>query len=137
MKPRYKGAHRSGLEDKIAKHLKENNIPYEYEKLRLAYVKWTCPHCKLPVTQNYYTPDFTFDKKDGTKLIIEAKGRFTAEDRTKMVSVKRDNPLSDIRLVFQRDQPIRKGSKTTYSLWAKKHGFPFAFCLVPLTWCNE
>jgi hypothetical protein len=71
-------------------------------------------------------------------LILEGKGYFDSQDRKKMEAVKRDNPLLDIRIVFQRDQAIRKGSKTRYSDWSKKNGFPCCFGIsIPDEWIKE
>ena len=59
-------------------------------------------------------------------VCIEIKGMFDSEDRTKLLTVKKQNPKADIRIVFQRAKsPLYKGSKTSYGDWATKHGFPF------------
>lgn len=73
-----------------------------------------------------YTPDFIFERPSGIRMVVEAKGRFTSQDRTKMLQVMRSNPVEDIRFIFQRDNPIRKGSTTRNSDWALKNGFKFA-----------
>ena len=67
----------------------------------------------------YYIPDFVLPNG----IIVEAKGFFPSEDRTKMLRVKKANPEVDIRFVFQRDNKLDKRSKTTYTQWAKRHGF--------------
>ena len=55
-----------------------------------------------------------------------------------MQRVKRDNPEEDIRFIFQRDQLIRRGSKTSYSSWAMKNGFEWAIGeSVPQEWIEE
>ena len=117
---------RSGFEDKVAKDLTERNIPYEFETVRLQYTKLSCPHCGGIADTGTYTPDFIFQRASRVRLILECKGYFDSTDRNKLQRVKRDNPKEDIRLLFQRDQPIRKGSKTLYSGWAIKNGFPWA-----------
>lgn len=112
---------RSSFEELIMKDLEQRQIKYEYETLKLKYVKQTCPHCKEPVRRGTYTPDFIIGS-----LIVEAKGRFTSVDRTKMLCVQRDNPEIRVALLFQRNQPLIKGSKTTYVDWATRHGFTCA-----------
>ena len=112
------GFYRSGFEDKVQRLLKEKGIPYEYETETIHYT--------IPESKHKYTPDFIFNKSNGTKFYIEAKGRFDPEDRKKMLLIKQQQPELDIRLLFMRDQPIRKGSKTLYSDWAKKNNFTYA-----------
>lgn len=110
---------RSGFEDKIKKDLESRGIAFEYETLKLKYIKKRCPHCDEVVDSGVYTPDFII----GT-LIIEGKGNLDSETRTKMKQVKACNPDSDIRFLFQRNNKITKASKTTYLDWAEKYGFP-------------
>lgn len=123
-KPRFKSS-RSGYEDRIKKNLTSRGIKYEYESIKLGYIKVECPCCGTPVKLGTYTPDFIFKRSSGLRLVVEAKGRFTSADRTKMLQVMRNNPKEDIRFIFQRDQPIRKGSATMYSSWSIKNGFVF------------
>lgn len=81
-----------------------------------------------------YTPDFELPNG----ILIETKGRFTAEDRTKHLNVKRCNPHYDIRFVFQRSKsPLYKGSKTTYAEWCDRHGFKWADKVIPQAWIEE
>ena len=63
--------YRSGLEDKIAQQLKKANISVEYETLSIKYT--------VPAVLRTYTPDFFLPNG----IVIESKGRFTAEDRKK------------------------------------------------------
>jgi len=80
-----------------------------------------------------YVPDFVLPNG----IIIETKGWFPPEDRRKMANVKRCHPELDIRFIFLKDQPITKGSKTLYSTWAEKHGFPWALKTIPVDWIYE
>ncbi len=84
-----------------------------------------------------YNPDFKITFFDGRVIYIETKGKFDYHDQRKMKSVKLTNPDLDIRIVFERDAPIRKGARMRYSDWAKKNGFPFAIGSVPKEWLYE
>lgn len=97
---------RSRFEAKVGEAL---GAAWDYEGESLAYV-----------LENNYWPDYTHKK---SKIIVEAKGRFTGADRRKMLKVKATHPGRDIRLVFMRNNTLNKGSKTTYMDWARKHGF--------------
>lgn len=121
--------YRSGFEEKVQKNLKERGITYEYEG------KENVIHYTIPESSHKYTPDFIFNRGDGSKLYVEAKGRLDPADRFKMILVKKQHPELDIRLLFMRDQPIRKGSKTMYSTWAEKNNFKYSIGLeVPNEW---
>lgn len=113
---------RSGLEERVRKDLDERKIKYEYETLKLPYIKKICPHCGEVLQKGNYVPDFIIGN-----LIVEVKGRFTAEDRKKHKAVREMNPDRDIRILFQRDQKIAKNSKTKYSDWCLKNSIVFAF----------
>jgi hypothetical protein len=53
-----------------------------------------------------------------------------------MKAVKEANPDLDIRIIFQSPHnKINKRSKTTYSMWAEKNGFPWcAYYAIPVDW---
>ena len=115
---------RSGLEERIADELTTNSVKYEFEKTKLKYTK--------PEKVHTYTPDFYLLKKD---IYIETKGLFTSADRQKMRLVKEQHPDLDIRFIFNNaNAKISKKSKTTYSMWCEKHGFPYANKHVPQEW---
>lgn len=107
-------AHRSGLEERIAKSFDKANIPYLYEARGFQYI-----------TESKYTPDFFLENG----VILEAKGFFKPADRRKMLAVKQQHPDLDIRFVFQRNNYLSKTSKSTYGDWCTKHGFQW--CLFP------
>lgn len=127
-KPKGSG-YRSGYESRVARFLAENGVAFEYEKLTLSYLLpirgAKCNPCGSTdiATSRTYTPDFCLTANG---VIIEAKGRFTSLDRTKMASVKRAHPDLDIRILFECDNWITKRRKMRYSGWADKHGFPWA-----------
>jgi len=117
---------RSKLEKKVADDLTEMGVKYLYEKEKMHYT--------VPESGHVYTPDFTVK---GRSFVLEVKGLLDSECRKKMLHVQRSNPFADIRFVFQRDNPIRKGSKTKYSDWATAHGFKYAIGTVPEEWLSE
>jgi hypothetical protein len=112
--------------------LEKRNIPYLYEKLKLKYVKDTCPSCGHKIKVGTYTPDFQIGN-----LVIESKGLFTKEDRDKMVKVKRDNPTLDICMLFMSNNKLTKSSKYRYLDWAEKFGFKASVGLVPEEWISH
>jgi len=100
---------RSGLEATIVKLMDSKSIEYKYEPREHL--------CKYEVRESKsYLPDIVIGDK-----IFEIKGWFTLADRKKMKLVIEQNPDKDITMVFQRDNPIRKGSKTRYSDWCNKN----------------
>ncbi len=117
----------SGFEYEINKILRASlktlgiKIEYETEMLTCIIIK-------------EYKPDFIITLASGKKIYIETKGYFPYEDQVKMLGVKRANPRKDIRLVFQKDNKIRKGSKMTYTDWARNNGFKYAVGSVPEGW---
>lgn len=119
--------YRSGLEVTVCELLTSEDINYEYEKLNIPY--------KIPSTNHTYTPDIHLLDNG---IIIETKGRFTAEDRKKHILIKEQHPELDIRFVFKKaDKRLRKGSNTTYSDWCKKHGFMYSEKVIPKEWLKE
>lgn len=119
---------RSGYEKRVRDNIEKEKIRFSYEDTHLPYT-----------TSHMYTPDFTLYSEDGNRrLWVECKGRFTSFDRSKMLAVKEQHPDKDIRFLFQVDNPIRKGSKTTNTMWAAKYGFKSAVGeVVPMEWISE
>lgn len=97
---------RNRLEKKIAKTLSPQ---FEYEPRRFPF----------QVTR-HYLPDWV---NEIDKEIVEAKGRFTAEDRQKHKAFREQYPDWTVTIVFQKaDAPITKGSKTTNAAWCERNG---------------
>jgi hypothetical protein len=97
---------RNRLEKKVAKTLSDH---FQYEP----------KHFPFQVTK-HYLPDFV---NEIDKQIVEAKGRFTAEDRQKHKAFRQQYPEWTVTITFQNpDAPITKGSKTTNAMWCEKHG---------------
>ncbi|MDB4725864.1 endonuclease I [bacterium] len=120
-----KNGYRSGLEDDIAKDLKDRGVNFEYEKLK---VQWQLLENKT------YTPDF----KLPNGIIIESKGRFIQADRKKHLIIQDQHPFLDIRFVFSNSRSkLYKGAKSTYGDWCNKHGFLYADKRIPDEWLTQ
>ena len=117
---------RSKLEQRIADNLTDRGVTYLYEKDKVSYV--------IPESEHVYTPDLRLKHR---KWLIEVKGRMRDSDISKMLHVKASNPDLDVRFIFQRDQPLRRGSRKKYSDWCREHGFLYAIGKVPQEWLDE
>lgn len=118
-----KNGFRSGFEERLAYQLRKSGVNFEYETVKLKYVK-----------QATYTPDFILPNG----IIIEAKGLWTAEDRTKHKLIREQHPHLDIRLVFMNaNNKLRKGSNTTYAAWCDKKGIKYANKTIPKSWLSQ
>lgn len=105
--------YRSNFESLVHASLKGKNSKVTYETHKFKYT-----------VERTYTVDFTLH---GKKLIfIESKGRFTSADRTKLLTIKKQYPNIDIRLLFQQDNWLTKQKKQRYSDWASKNGFKYS-----------
>ena len=76
---------RSKLEERVATLLMTLGVSYEYESTKIPYT-----------IQHNYTPDFVLPNH----VYLEAKGYWAAEDRRKILAVKKDNPDIDLRMVL-------------------------------------
>lgn len=121
-----KAAYRSGLEERVSKELDALSYSYEYETKKISFTE--------PAKSRTYTPDFLLSNG----IIVETKGYFDSEDRTKHLLVKAQHPELDIRFVFTNPQTkLNKTSKTSYALWCEKNGFLYATKSIPLSWLKE
>jgi Phage endonuclease I len=117
---------RSGLEMDIDAFLKSQGIDGEYEQHIIEYIK--------PETKHKYHPDF----KLPNGIFVETKGRLLLNDKKKHLLIKNQHPELDIRFLFQNaNAKFNKNSKTTYSMWAEKHGFKWAEKIIPQEWLDE
>jgi predicted nuclease of restriction endonuclease-like RecB superfamily len=122
--------YRSGLEDKINLQLNESKKIYAYESEKISYIQ--------PEKIRSYTPDFVLTKKNGEKMYIETKGRWTLEDRQKHELVHAQYPTMDIRFIFSNPNArINKKSKTTYADVCEKFGWKYAKKNIPTDWLDE
>ena len=104
----------------------KKSVQAEYEPDSFQY--------KVEETKSY-TPDYKVQTRSGKTFYIEYKGVLDLETRKKMVRVKQQHPDLDIRFVFQKAaNKIRKGSPTTYGMWAEKEGFQWHELTIPRRW---
>lgn len=116
---------RSGLEERVAKQLKDNGIDPKFETIKLPYRE---------EKNHTYTPDFPV----GKRIIIETKGRFLTADRMKMLMVQKQHPEYEFRFIFSNSNArISKVSQTTYGRWCEKNGFKYADKVIPQEWIEE
>jgi hypothetical protein len=75
------------------------------------------------VFNGWYTPDFFV----GDSVIVEAKGRFTAADRSKIKAVRATVPELKDKLVmmFMLDNRLNKRAKMRYSEWCEREGIDY------------
>lgn len=117
---------RSKFEDTISAQIKSLCRGEQYEKYQIKYT--------MPESKHTYTPDFVLPNG----IIIEVKGILQIEDRKKHLLIKEQYPELDIRFVFQNAKnKIRKGSKTTYAMWAEQRGFQWSHRTIPEAWLRE
>jgi len=117
---------KSRFEYEIAKFLNSVGIAVKYETERIKFIQ--------PEKNRTYTPDFILPNG----IILEAKGRFVAADRTKHKLVRDQHPELDIRFVFMNPRvKLSKKSKTTYGDWATKNGFQWCAGVIPREWLEE
>lgn len=108
MSRRFKQKFRSGYEQRVSGH--NPLAAHEPSEPRIHYV----------LTKRYI-PDFVLPNG----VIVEAKGFFSSEDRTKMLLVKKQNPCIEIKFLFQRanNRLTKSPNSLMYWQWAEKHGF--------------
>ena len=117
----------SKFEDTIAKKLADAGVAYEYESIQLEYTEplrtnlANCGDCGSSnlFRTGWYKPDFILSNG----IILETKGRFTASDRRKMLSVIANHPEERIVMLFMADNKIHKNSTTRYSDWCMGRNF--------------
>lgn len=128
---------RSGYEYQIRDDLTARDIAFGYESEVLEYTSTVrggvCRDCgsKKIGKLRKYTPDFVIPRAQG-KLIVEAKGRLTSTDRSKMRDVKREHPELDIRFMFQ-NRSLKE--QVAVATWCTKFNFLYAFGTeIPDSW---
>jgi hypothetical protein len=125
------------FELEFAKDLIKRGIPFHYEEFPIKYYleprTGKCMNCGGTdiVIEHIYWPDFFLKEHN---LYIETKGKFSAKDRTKILSVIRDNPWLDLRLIFMRDNWLTRKHVTKYSDWCKQNNIQYSFLFMPDEW---
>jgi hypothetical protein len=95
-----------------------------YEGLRIPYV----PRPK------FYKPDFLIL---GNGIVIEGKGYWVTEDRSKIRAVHEQHPDIDLRVILATPlKTISKQSTTTYAAFCEHLGLPWAHLVVPDEWMH-
>ena len=115
----------SMYEKGLADQLKEAGVEFEYERDVIVWVQ--------PAQTRKYTPDFFLENG----IIVEAKGKWTIEDRKKMVNVIEQNPDLDIRMLFQFDNKLNRKAKQRYSDWCDRRDIKYAVGKIPEAWMLE
>lgn len=111
-------------EVKCAADMQRRGIAYSYETTTVEY----------QYQPQHYTPDFDLYRGD-RKIHIEYKGKLDYETRKKLLAIRNSNPDMDIYLVFEKaNNKIRKGSKTTYGMWAESKGFKWSEHTIKEEW---
>lgn len=127
--------------------LKQEKLSFDYEDRKYVYnlrpSGAKCLQCRSSdvAVGRHYSPDFTiFPRGKLVKTyfwILEAKGKFTSKDRTKMLAVVKDNPTVVFRMMFMRDNRLNKNSEVYYSDWCKKHDIEYVVGLsIPREWLD-
>lgn len=125
--------YRSRYEYDIATNLKRRKVKFDYEEQSFEYTKALrsarCVSCASSdiIEFHSYTPDFILSKNG---LIIEAKGRFVAADRKKVLDVL-ESPHNTItrdnfRMLFMQDRKLSAKSKLRYGSWCDKNDIEWA-----------
>lgn len=101
---------RSKFESNVASTFRKKGLHFEYETKKYPFVQ--------PAKRRVYTPDFIFD----SGVIVECKGKLTADERNKLIWIKEAYPDLPLIVLFMRAKnKIRKGSPTSYGDWATKN----------------
>ena len=108
-----KNKYKSQFERDVAASFRKQGVKFGYETRKFPFVQ--------PSKKRNYTPDFELPE---TGLFVECKGKLTKEERDKLIWIKETYPDLPFVVLFMRARnPIRKGSKTSYSDWATAEGF--------------
>lgn len=125
-----------GLAKQLKEGLKDRKETYEYEKESYEYYtkvsNGVCDDCAgtQVFQRHWYTPDFFLPNG----IIIEAKGHFTASNRTTLKAVRDAHDSLDLRLVFQANNRISRSSETRCSDWCERLNIKYAIKTIPEEW---
>lgn len=139
MKKPERDTFRSEFEYFVALDLYERGIEFSYETEELEVnqqvYKGKCQTCGSThvFSVRRYTPDFILPNG----IMVEAKGKFMSQNRTKMIEVKESNPDADVRMLFMRNNYLTKKKSGTYGDWCDRNGFRWAVGQIPEEWLHE
>lgn len=104
--------YRSKFEERLAPMLIDFGCTYEPYKIQYT----------IPESKHNYTPDFVVERIGCRSIIFELKGRWTREDRKKILYIHSQHSNKyNLIMVFQNENlPIYKGSKVTYAKFCQK-----------------
>ena len=126
-RPTTKPKYRSKLEERVCNNLRNRRIDFSYEPYQIQYTTEVkpayCANCghNVILKERNYTPDVVL----GNGVVVEIKGKFTGEMRTKMLAVRRCNPDLDLRMLFPSDHLLTRKKKQRYSDWCERNGFTY------------
>lgn len=131
---------RSKFEERIWRNARADGLVAVYEPTKFGYAhpvhRGTCTACGATNTAtrpSTYIPDFGL--KNGT--YVEAKGKFTPANRTRMLAFRDARPDLTVRILFMRDNWLTKKHASKYSDWAQAAGFEYAIGdRIPREWTN-
>jgi len=136
-------AFRSKFEETIASTLRVAGVKFDYETVTVTYQKEVrgseCQACGSTdvYTTAKYTPDFIL----ANGIFIEAKGKFTPRDRTKILAVLRSNNeinRDNFRILFMYDNWLTKKKLKRYTDWCAQHDIQCAVGTeVPEEWTKK
>jgi predicted nuclease of restriction endonuclease-like RecB superfamily len=103
----------------------KSNFERTVQKLLPKWTKYEVDtiHFIQPEKKRTYKPDW----KIRENVYLEAKGKWTREDRQKHLWLREQHPELTIYMLFMKAfNPIYKGSKTTYADFCEEHGIEWA-----------
>ena len=119
-----KAGFRSAFEQNVYNDLTRAKVEFEYEPKDRQLVYYNkikdamclkCLNCDI-IQKHLYLPDFFIEKRN---TVLETKGRFTAQDRKKMLLVKENNPSIRIVMLFMTNGKVTK--KARYLDWCERY----------------
>lgn len=122
---------RNSFEESIWNQIASYGIEPQYEVMAIPWV-----------FEHIYTPDFVLPNG----ILLEGKGQFDQEDRSKHARIKQQHPDLDIRIIFCRSPGSRKpgsatklskSAKMTYGDWCDRNRIPYADSDIPEEWIKE
>lgn len=121
-----KQGYRSALEMQVANQLKKARIAFEYEprdsileyKQRINNVVCESCGCTNNIYQvRTYLPDFVIGN-----VVLEAKGRWVASDRSKINNLVQSHRGVTFVMLFQNPNQKTSKKRGTYAEWCDKNG---------------